>query len=154
MELFLFLKTSIIIMRCDFESESFFSNMLEVFKTCSGGQTGLWWCRLVLVAIAYILALTSCHLIFFGATFPCCLCLEPVPPVILVVSELIGVQLSLRSWDPGILIFWVCLSSWKSCCLLDLEILVWPISWDPAVSELLGVKLFLGVARFGEVPEP
>ena len=29
MELFLFLKTSIIIMRCDFESESFFSNMLR-----------------------------------------------------------------------------------------------------------------------------
>ena len=28
MELFLFLKTSIIIMRCDFESESFFSNVL------------------------------------------------------------------------------------------------------------------------------
>ena len=40
-------------------------------------------------------------------------------------------SLSLWFWDPGILRFWVCQSSWESSCLWDPEILVWPNSWDP-----------------------
>ena len=40
MELFLFLKTSIIIMRCDFESESFFSNMLRYSRLALVAKLG------------------------------------------------------------------------------------------------------------------
>jgi hypothetical protein len=109
--------------------------------TCCGGQTGFWWCQLVLFSIAYILALTSGHLIFFGATLPCCLCLEPVPPIILVVTELIRVHLSLGSWDPGTLrswhsgFFWAPgrqAASWnlKSWCDQSPVVLLCQSSWE------------------------
>jgi hypothetical protein len=43
------------------------------------------------------------------------------------VSELLRVQLSLWSWDPG------CKSSWGPSCLCDPEILMWTSSWDPMI---------------------
>ena len=55
-------------------------------------------------------------------------------------------------WDPLIFWSWVCQSSWESSCLWDPEILVWPSSWDSVVSELLGVKLLLGIAVMGGKP--
>ena len=75
---------------------------------------------------ASILILASCHLII-------CIWLETVPPVILVVSEILKVLLSLWFWDSGILRSWVCLNSWESSSLWDPEILVWPSSWDPVI---------------------
>jgi hypothetical protein len=59
--------------------------------------------------VAYVFMLASCHLIISRATCPHYIWLEPVLPVILVMSELLRVQLSLwscdygilRSWDPG-----------------------------------------------------
>ena len=91
------------------------------------------------VSVAYILMLASCHLIISSATYPCYIWLEPVLPVILVVSELLRVQISLWSCDSVIL--WSC----------DPEIL--------GVSELLGVKLPLrpwdpGVTKLLESCDP
>jgi hypothetical protein len=92
-----------------------------VSRTCYGGRIGFWCCQVILVSVAYVLMLASCHLIISSATCSCYIWLEPVLSVILVVSELLSVQLSLWSCDLG------------SC---GPEIL--------GVSELLGVKLPLG----------
>ena len=54
-------------------------------------------------------------------------------------------------WDPGILRFWVCHSSWESSCLRDPENLVWTSLWDPLILDVLehlGVELPLGVMQF------
>ena len=45
--------------------------------------------------------LASHHLVLSNATCPHFIWLEPVLPVILAVSQLLRVQLSLGSWDPG-----------------------------------------------------
>jgi hypothetical protein len=82
-----------------------------------------------LCSAAYVLVLASSHLVITSTTYPCCLLLQPAPPVILVVSELFGVQVSLWScnsvilWfrDPVILRSWVCQSSWESSFLWVLQ---------------------------------
>ena len=71
-----------------------------------GGRTGFWWCQVTLISVACLLMLVSCHMVISSATCPHCIWLEPVPPVILVVSELLRVQLSLWSCDHGILWFY------------------------------------------------
>jgi hypothetical protein len=53
--------------------------------------------------VAYVLTLASCYLTLSSATCPHYIWLEPVLPVILVVSELLRDQLSLWSCDSGIL---------------------------------------------------
>jgi hypothetical protein len=84
-------------------------------------RTGFWLCQVTLVFVAYVFILATCHLFISSITCPCCLWLDPVLPVILVVSELLRVQLSL----------WPCHSG-----------MLW--SWEVHVSELLGVKLRQG----------
>jgi hypothetical protein len=71
--------------------------------TCYGGRIGFWWCQVNLVCVVYVLMLASRYLIISSATWPRYISLEPVLPVILVVSELLRVQLSLWSCDSVIL---------------------------------------------------
>ena len=133
-ELFMsFLKSSIIIMRSDFISESCLSSVLWYPGLVIVGGIGFSWCQVTLVSVAYVLMLASHHLIISSATCPRYIWQEPVLPVILVVSELLRVQLSLWFYNSVILRSWVCQSSWKSSCLWDPEILVWPSSWDPGI---------------------
>jgi hypothetical protein len=98
---------------------SFYSEVVSVFvllfwgdvasRTCFGERIEFWWWQVTLVSIAYILKFAFCHLIISSASYPCYIWLEPVFPVILVVSELLRDQLSLLlfvsgilgSWDPG-----------------------------------------------------
>ena len=89
--------------------------------------------------------LASGHLVISSATCPRCLWLEPVPPVIMVVSELLRVQLSLWSWDPEIL----------DVSEMGFKLLLW--SWNPVIwgmLEHLEVKLPLGVVGLGAKPVP
>jgi hypothetical protein len=51
--------------------------------------------KVTLVSVAYVLMLAFCHLIIASAPCSYYISLEPVLPVILVVSELHRVQLSL-----------------------------------------------------------
>jgi hypothetical protein len=100
--------------------------------------------------VAYVLALASHHLVISSGTCTHCFWLEPAPPVILVVSELLRVQLSLWSCNPEILGVRSSGSQaasgiLKSWCDQAPEIL-W--SYDPiilCVLEYLGVELPLGV---------
>ena len=85
-----FLKSSIIVMRCDFKSEPCFSGVLG-YPGLSGGRTGFWWCQIALVSVANVLALASCHLVICGVSWSCCLWLWLVPPVSQCVST---------SWRP------------------------------------------------------
>ena len=96
----------------------------------------LWWfwlCQVTLVSVVYVLMLASRHMIISSATCPHYIWVEPVLPVILVVSELLRVNPVI--WHPVIRRSWVCQSSWELSCLWDLEILVWPSSWVPASSD-------------------
>jgi hypothetical protein len=127
-----------------------------ISRICYSGRIGFWWCQLTLVSIAYVHMLASCHLIISSATCPHHIWLEPVLPVILVVSELLRVQLSLWSYDSGILWSWdsrcvralgsqAASGTLRSWCDQALEILG---SWDPVdlgMLEYLRVEPFLGV---------
>jgi hypothetical protein len=79
------LKFSIIIMRCDFKSESCFSGVLGVSRAHCGGRTGFWWCQVALVSVSYVPALASCHLVISGVSWSCYLWLWLVPPASLCV---------------------------------------------------------------------
>ena len=72
-----------------------------VYRTCYVGRIMLWWCKLILISVASVFMLPSCHLVISIATCPCYIWLEFVLPVILVMSELLRVQLSLWSCDSG-----------------------------------------------------
>jgi hypothetical protein len=95
--------------------------------------------------------LASHHLIISNATCPGYVWLEPVLPVILVVSELLWVKLSLCSYNSGIL----CVSNFLG---VKLPLRPWNSdvtkllgSWDPLILgmlEHLGVELPLGVVEF------
>ena len=50
---------------------------------------------MTLVSVAYVLVLASLNLVISGINWPCCPCLEPVPPMSLVMMVLLGVKLSL-----------------------------------------------------------
>jgi hypothetical protein len=102
-----FLMSSIIIMRSYFRFKYCFSNV--IVYPCYGGRIVFWWCQVTLVSVAYVLMLASCHLVISTATCPQYIWLEPVLPVILVMSELLRVQLFLWSCDSWIL--WSC-DSW------------------------------------------
>jgi hypothetical protein len=93
-ELFMSLLMSsiIIIMRCDFQSELCFSVVL-VSRACCSGRTWFWWWQVALVSVAYVLALTFCHLHISGVSWCCCLC--GLSFLQTCVSGLLGDQLSL-----------------------------------------------------------
>jgi hypothetical protein len=74
---------------------------VEVFRACCSGITGLWLCHVTLISVAYMLVLDSCHLVISGVNWLCCLWLDTISPMILVVSELRGFQLSMWFWDLG-----------------------------------------------------
>jgi hypothetical protein len=82
------------------------------------------------MSVVYVLVLASCHLIISSVTCPCYIWLEPVLPVILVVSELFRVHLSLWSCDFVILRLFVIIpvcqaasGTLRSCCKQALWIL-------------------------------
>jgi hypothetical protein len=69
-----FLKSSIIIMRCDFKSASSFSAVLGYPGLAVVGELGLLLrCQETFVSIAYVLALASHHLVIFDVTWSCAL---------------------------------------------------------------------------------
>ena len=144
----------IIIIRSDFKSDSCLSGVMWVSRPSYGGRTEFWWCQITWVFVAYVLVLSSCHLVIAGATCTHCLWPEPVPPDILVVSDLLRVQLSLWSCDPEILGVTAPESQaasgiQKSWFDQALEI-QW--SYDPMILgtlEHLGVQLSLGVVGLG-----
>jgi hypothetical protein len=83
-ELFMsFLKSSIIIMRCDFKSESCFSAVL-------GNQGSLWWKNWVLMMPSGLCFCCLCYafhpLVISGVSWSCCLWLWLVLPISLCVS--------------------------------------------------------------------
>jgi hypothetical protein len=73
-------------MTCDFKSEPSFFSVLGVSRAHCGGRTGLWWCQVALVSVAYALALVSGHLVISGVRWSCSLWLWLVPPVSLYAS--------------------------------------------------------------------
>lgn len=96
---------------------------------------GFWWCQVTgfccfcscacLRTSDYLkCSLPSIYLI--GACLSCNpdLVRTPQNPAFFVI---------LWFWDPVMLRFWVCQSSWQSSFLWDPEILVWPSSWDPEI---------------------
>jgi hypothetical protein len=101
---------------------------------------------------SYACLLLSDYLI---ACCPQYIWLEPVLPIIPVDSGLPRVQLSLWSYDSGILwtwdSFWVCQSSWQSSFLWDPEILVILGSWIP---KILGMLQCLEVVSLGTMGLP
>jgi hypothetical protein len=109
-ELFMFLMSSIIIMRSDFQSEYYFYGELAI-QVLLWWENWVWWCQVPLVSAAYVFMLACHHLIISSATCPGYVWREPILPVILVVSELLWIKLSLGSRDSGIL--W----SWDSGCV-------------------------------------
>ena len=72
-------------MRCDCKSVLFFWYVGTSRAHC-GRRTGFWWCQIILVSVAYVLALASCHLVISGVSWSCCLWLWLVPPASLCVS--------------------------------------------------------------------
>jgi hypothetical protein len=115
--------SSIIIMRSDFRSESCFSGVL-VYPELA-----------MVVSVANVLMLASCQLIISRATCPCYIWLD-LDPGILVVSQLLGVYLSL--WSSDSVILW----SWDPGCVRalgsqaasgNLGFLVWLSYWNPGI---------------------
>jgi hypothetical protein len=98
-------------------------------STCFGVRIRFWWCQVTLVSVVYVLVIASCCLVISSATYPSCLWLEPVSPMILVVSILFRVQLSLGScgswilwsWDPSALPLTLPLGSLVDCKYLHLS---------------------------------
>ena len=89
-----FLKSSIILMRSDFRSESCFFSVMVYPGLSMVGELGSDD-QVTVVSVAYVLMLAFCHLIIASAPCSYYISLEPVLPVILVVSELLRIQLSL-----------------------------------------------------------
>jgi hypothetical protein len=79
---------------------------VKVSRTWCAGRTGFWCCQVALVSGPDVLVFAFQHLVISSANCLCCLWLEPVPHVVLVMSEFLGVQLSLWSSDSGILLYW------------------------------------------------
>jgi hypothetical protein len=135
-ELFMsFLKSYIIVMRNYSRSESCFSHVIVYLELTMVGELGSDDAEPPCFFVAYVLMLVSQHLIIFSATCPCYIQLQPVLPVIPVVSELLRVQLSviLSFQNTVILRSWVCQRIWESSCLWDPEILVWPSILGPVI---------------------
>jgi hypothetical protein len=111
---------------------------VEVSRTCYGGRIRFWWCQVILVSVAYVLVLASHHVIISSTTCPGYVWLEPVLPVVLVVSELLRVQLFLWSCDPKIL---------GVSELLEVQLPLGP--WNPGVTKFLGSchALILGALK-------
>jgi hypothetical protein len=123
-----FIKSSIIIMRCDFKYESCFSVVMDYLILAVVGvlvmTSSLGFC-------CFCFFLASQHLFISSATCPFSLWWQLVLLVILVVSKLLRIQLCL----------WSCVSGIQG-------------SWEPIVSELLCIKLSLFVAEVGGEPKP
>ena len=104
-----------------------------------------WWCKVTVLSVAYVFMLASHHLVISTATCPHYIWLDPVLPLILVVSELLRVQLLLWSCDSGISVPEIL---GMLNCLWDPEVLVWPSSWDLGILAMfdgMGLELSLGV---------
>ena len=74
-----FLNSSIIIMRCDFKSESCLSSVLEFLGLAVEGELGSEGFQVTLVSVAYVLMLAFLHLVFSSVNWTCCLLLWLVP---------------------------------------------------------------------------
>jgi hypothetical protein len=68
-----FQKSPIIIMRCDFKSESYFSDMLGYLGLDVVGKLVSDDARYPCVYLAYVLALASRHLVISCVSWFCCL---------------------------------------------------------------------------------
>jgi hypothetical protein len=69
------LKNWILLFRC-----------VGISRTHCGGGTGFWWCWVVLVSVSKVLMFAFHLLVISGVRCSSCLCLEFVPPVILLAS--------------------------------------------------------------------
>jgi hypothetical protein len=122
--LMFFLKSSIIIMRSDFRAESCFSSVMVYLGLAMVRKLGSHDACLGFCCLCFMLAFP--HLIISSATCSHSIWLEPVLPVILVVSKLLRVQLSLWSCDP------------ESLGVSELLGIKLPLGlWDPGVTKLL-----------------
>jgi hypothetical protein len=74
-----FVKSSVIIMRCNFKSVLFFW-CVEVSRAHCGRRTVFWWFQVALVSGTYVLAVASHHLVISDVSRSCCVWLWLVPP--------------------------------------------------------------------------
>ena len=142
----------IIIIRCDFKSKSCISNVMGN-PGLAGGRTGLSWCQVALVSLAYVLMLASCHLIISCAPCPQYIWLEPSPSYNTSwVKSSQSPAFSVILWfkDPVMLRFWVWQSSWQSSFLWDPDILMWP---TPVILESCN-PMILGLLQCLELVSP